>query len=127
MVVNYTSYYSHICQILISQLFSYRLAAEDNLKMPSVVSDPCGFRDIWQSNLEEEFKNIRQIVKKYNYIAMVCSLLYVCNCNLTCYFGEAVLESYFQEYAFVFRISSFVERPRIYKYIHIDSRVCATP
>jgi len=38
--------------------------------MPSVVSDPCGIRDTWQSNLEEEFKNIRQIVKKYNYIAM---------------------------------------------------------
>ena len=41
--------------------------------MPSVVSESGGFRDIWQSNLEEEFKNIRQIVKKYNYIAMVCT------------------------------------------------------
>ena len=45
--------------------------------MPSVVSESGGIRDTWQSNLEEEFKNIRQIVKKYNYIAMVCCLLAV--------------------------------------------------
>ena len=87
------SYHSHICQIDISTC-SYRLFAEDNLRMPSVVSDPCGIKDTWQSNLEEEFKNIRQIVKKYNYIAMVCSLLYVFNCNSTLC-REAVLESHF--------------------------------
>ena len=84
----------HTSARLISPLFSYRLFAEDNLRMPSVVSDPCGIRDTWQSNLEEEFKNIRQIVKKYNYIAMVCSLLYVFNCNSTLC-REAVLESHF--------------------------------
>ena len=50
--------------------------------MPSVVSEPVGIRDIWQSNIEEEFKNIRQIVKKYNYIAMVCCLLPVVKCSL---------------------------------------------
>ena len=39
--------------------------------MPSAVSE-LGIREIWQSNLEEEFKNMRKVVKKYNYIAMVC-------------------------------------------------------
>ena len=38
--------------------------------MPSGIGES-GIRDTWESNLEEEFKNVRQIVKKYNYIAMV--------------------------------------------------------
>ncbi|XP_065058736.1 CCR4-NOT transcription complex subunit 7-like [Rhopilema esculentum] len=37
--------------------------------MPSGIGES-GIRDTWESNLEEEFKNVRQIVKKYNYIAM---------------------------------------------------------
>ncbi|CAI9734441.1 CCR4-NOT transcription complex subunit 7-like [Octopus vulgaris] len=39
--------------------------------MPSVVPAPeWGFRDVWQSNLEEEFRHIRQVVQQYRYVAM---------------------------------------------------------
>lgn len=34
-------------------------------------NEACGIRDVWANNMEDEFKIIRQIVQKYNYIAMV--------------------------------------------------------
>lgn len=41
-------------------------------EMPSAsVPHNDGIQDVWQSNLEEEFKKIRHVVKKYNYVAMV--------------------------------------------------------
>ena len=34
------------------------------------VAPEFGIQDVWASNLEEEFKKIRQIVPKYPYLAM---------------------------------------------------------
>lgn len=39
--------------------------------------DPEDFVDIWARNLEEEFSKIRQIVRKYPYVAMVRGALYL--------------------------------------------------
>lgn len=36
--------------------------------MPS--NEECGIRDVWNHNLEEEFRTIRKIVQQYQYIAM---------------------------------------------------------
>lgn len=33
-------------------------------------NEECGIRDVWRHNLEEEFRTIRQIVRKYHYVAM---------------------------------------------------------
>ncbi|XP_041358303.1 CCR4-NOT transcription complex subunit 7-like [Gigantopelta aegis] len=39
--------------------------------MPSVAqTNIASIRDVWAHNLEEEFRNVRQIVQKYSYIAM---------------------------------------------------------
>jgi hypothetical protein len=34
-------------------------------------------RDVWASNLEEEMSNIRELIEKYNYVAMVGLILYL--------------------------------------------------
>lgn len=36
----------------------------------NISNEECGIRDVWRHNLEEEFRTIRQIVQKYNYVAM---------------------------------------------------------
>ncbi|RZF46808.1 hypothetical protein LSTR_LSTR012031 [Laodelphax striatellus] len=42
-----------------------------NLNMQPVPSNSdCGIKDVWASNLKEEFRTIRQIISKYNYVAM---------------------------------------------------------
>ncbi|XP_073998473.1 CCR4-NOT transcription complex subunit Pop2 isoform X1 [Rhodnius prolixus] len=33
-------------------------------------NEECGIRDVWAHNLKEEFKVIRQVIHKYNYVAM---------------------------------------------------------
>nr|XP_050051750.1 CCR4-NOT transcription complex subunit 7-like [Dermacentor andersoni] len=35
-----------------------------------IANEACGIRDVWACNLEEEFCTIRDLVQKYNYIAM---------------------------------------------------------
>ncbi|XP_018320102.1 CCR4-NOT transcription complex subunit 7 isoform X1 [Agrilus planipennis] len=37
---------------------------------PHPNNEECGIRDVWAHNLEEEFRTIRQIVQKFNYVAM---------------------------------------------------------
>ena len=34
------------------------------------INEECGIRDVWGHNLEEEFRTIRQVVQRYQYIAM---------------------------------------------------------
>ncbi|GAB1604000.1 CCR4-NOT transcription complex subunit 7-like [Argonauta hians] len=41
-----------------------------DLRMPSVAQADYSIRDVWQSNLEQEFRTIRQIVQTYKYVAM---------------------------------------------------------
>ena len=36
----------------------------------SVVNEECGIREVWATNLDEEFRKICQIVQKYPYVAM---------------------------------------------------------
>ena len=31
-----------------------------------------GIQEVWQTNLEEEFKQIRKVVQTHPYVAMVC-------------------------------------------------------
>lgn len=39
-----------------------------------LANDKCGIREVWASNLEKEFKAMRQVVQKYPFVAMVsCS------------------------------------------------------
>jgi len=40
------------------------------MKMIAERSQP-GIQDVWQSNLEEEFRNISRIHADFNYVAMV--------------------------------------------------------
>lgn len=35
-----------------------------------ISNEACGIRDVWASNLEDEFKVIRQVVQKFSYVAM---------------------------------------------------------
>ena len=39
--------------------------------MPTATAPDFGIKDVWASNMEEEFKKVRQIVQKYPYVAMV--------------------------------------------------------
>lgn len=38
--------------------------------MPSVAQAEYGIKDVWMTNLEEEFRKIRQIIQRYKYVAM---------------------------------------------------------
>ncbi|KAF7274169.1 hypothetical protein GWI33_013142 [Rhynchophorus ferrugineus] len=38
------------------------------LQLPN--NEDCGIRDVWAHNLEDEFRTIRQVVQKYQYVAM---------------------------------------------------------
>ncbi len=40
-------------------------------RMPSVAQADYGIKDVWAVNLEEEFRNMRQAVQKYRFVAMV--------------------------------------------------------
>lgn len=41
-----------------------------DIRMPSVAQADYSIRDVWQSNLEQEFRTIRQVVQSYKYVAM---------------------------------------------------------
>lgn len=51
--------------------------------MPSVAQTEYGIKDVWNSNLEEEFKKIRHVIQRYRFVAMVCELF--CNSKLLQY------------------------------------------
>ena len=36
----------------------------------SMVNEECGIREVWATNLDEEFRKICQVVQKYHYVAM---------------------------------------------------------
>ena len=36
----------------------------------SMLNEECGIREVWATNLDEEFRKICQIVQKYPYVAM---------------------------------------------------------
>lgn len=38
--------------------------------MPSIAQTEHGIKDVWHSNLEEEFRKIRHVVQQYKYVAM---------------------------------------------------------
>ncbi|XP_052795376.1 CCR4-NOT transcription complex subunit 7-like [Mya arenaria] len=38
--------------------------------MPSVAQVECGIKDVWVTNLDEEFRKVRQIIQHYKYVAM---------------------------------------------------------
>lgn len=38
--------------------------------MPSVAQTEYGIKDVWNSNLEEEFKKIRHVIQRYRFVAM---------------------------------------------------------
>ncbi|KAL3880385.1 hypothetical protein ACJMK2_032629 [Sinanodonta woodiana] len=38
--------------------------------MPSVAQAEYGIKDVWHSNMEEEFKKVRQMIQQYKYVAM---------------------------------------------------------
>ncbi|CAG2241594.1 CCR4-NOT transcription complex subunit 7-like [Mytilus galloprovincialis] len=38
--------------------------------MPSIAHTEYGIKDVWQNNMEEEFRKIRHVVQKYRYVAM---------------------------------------------------------
>ncbi|KAJ8297790.1 hypothetical protein KUTeg_024321 [Tegillarca granosa] len=38
--------------------------------MPSIAHREYGIKDVWQNNLEDEFRKIREIVQQYKYVAM---------------------------------------------------------
>jgi CCR4-NOT transcription complex subunit 7/8 len=43
---------------------------QNNSPNHTLSNEECGIRDVWASNLEEEFKVIRNVVQKYNFVAM---------------------------------------------------------
>lgn len=54
--------------------------------MSLVVQIEYGIKDVWNSNLEEEFKKIRYVIQRYRFVVMVCELFcnfkflqYLCN------------------------------------------------
>lgn len=48
-------------------------------------NEECGICDVWAHNLDKEFRTIRQIVQKYNYVAMVIIFSF-CNNKLSLLF-----------------------------------------
>lgn len=56
--------------------------------MPSVAQTEYGIKDVWNSNLEEEFKKIRHVIQRYRFVAMVCELF--CNSKLLQYLCSTV-------------------------------------
>ena len=44
--------------------------------MPSIAQAEFGIRDVWNHNLEEEFKKVRQVIQQYKYVAMVMYFIY---------------------------------------------------
>lgn len=52
--------------------------------MPSIAQAEYGIKDVWQTNLEEEFRKIRHVVQQYKYVAMVS------NDNFTLFFCATV-------------------------------------
>ena len=42
---------------------------------PSVAPADNSIQEVWRYNLEQEFKNIRRVIKNYNYVAVVIHVL----------------------------------------------------
>ena len=61
----------------LTQTFAYdmqpliqRNPKNTDAQMGSTMNEDCGIREVWATNLDEEFRKICQIVQKYPYVAM---------------------------------------------------------
>lgn len=57
-------------------------------------NEECGICDVWAHNLDKEFRTIRQIVQKYNYVAMVIISTFVITNFLCCVVHCVISYSY---------------------------------
>eukprot|EP01138_Halocafeteria_seosinensis_P010988 gb/GECG01011223.1/.p1 GENE.gb/GECG01011223.1/~~gb/GECG01011223.1/.p1 ORF type:complete len:115 (+),score=14.04 gb/GECG01011223.1/:1-345(+) len=56
----------------VSKSLTYDQPTQGNEKFRHPSGKIIEIRDVWASNLDEEMACIREIVQKYNYVAMVC-------------------------------------------------------
>lgn len=68
-ILNY--FFCHILRIDTIFIGPSSSNSSTNVNMVIPSNEECGIRDVWNHNLREEFRAIRNIVQKYPYVAMV--------------------------------------------------------